>query len=219
MLRKSSLIFLPLFSFLFVVTFSTNQACADETIKGHYCYTYGDNETLKESRELTKKLATRNATESYRIYVVSKSKVKDFHFTDDLIDTISMGYLKNIRVTEHTEKDRTICETVEGEVNASEFDALIAQLIKQADTETNTRTASKEKDTPHYDVVAEYIRELGANHKIQQTASKEYQDEKDKDNHIKKMMNGIRNATRFTLELRSNIGVLKGMRLNKPFQK
>jgi hypothetical protein len=215
MFKKSSPIFLPLFLFFFVVTFLTNQACADETIKGHYCYTYGDNETLKEARELTRKLTVRNATESYRIYVASKSKIKDFQIIDDLIDTISTGYLKNIKVTEHSEKDRTICETIEGQINASDIDVLIAQLIKQVDTETLTGTISKEKETPHYDVVAEYIRALGANHNIQQKWSKDHED--NKDNRIKEMMNAVRSGTRFKLELRSSISALKRMSLKKPF--
>ena len=71
------------------------------------------------------------------------------------------------------------------------------------------------KDTPHYDVVAEYIRSLGAIHRIQQTASKEFED--DKDNPTKKMMDAIRSGTRFKLELSSSIGALKRMTLKKPF--
>lgn len=30
----------------------------EEVINGHYCYTYGDNESLKEAREMTKALAS-----------------------------------------------------------------------------------------------------------------------------------------------------------------
>ena len=35
------------------VLFLPSIGFADEIIKGHYCYTYGDNESLKEARELT----------------------------------------------------------------------------------------------------------------------------------------------------------------------
>jgi hypothetical protein len=71
------------------------------------------------------------------------------------------------------------------------------------------------KDTPHYTVVAEYIRSLGAVHRIQQTASREF--ENDKGDSIKQMMNGIRNSTRFRLELSTSIAALKRMTLKKPF--
>lgn len=78
--------------------------------------------------------------------------------------------------------------------------------------------AEKEtKDTPHYDVVAEYIRVLGAIYNLQQTASKEYRDEKDKNN-TTLIMNQIGSATHFKLELRSSIAALKSMTLKEPFE-
>jgi hypothetical protein len=76
--------------------------------------------------------------------------------------------------------------------------------------------AKAKDDTPHYDVVAEYIRSLGAIHRIQQIASKEFED--DKDDPIKKLMDGIRSSTRFKLELSSSIGMLKKMTLKEPFE-
>ena len=74
------------------------------------------------------------------------------------------------------------------------------------------------KDTPHYDVVAEYIRSLGAIHRIQQTAITESQDKTDNDNPTKKMMDAIRSATRFKLELSSSIAALERMKLKEPFE-
>jgi hypothetical protein len=76
---------------------------------------------------------------------------------------------------------------------------------------------AKAKETPHYDVVAEYIRSLGAINNIEQMAAKEYQDENVKNNPTQLMMNGIRSSTRFKLELRSSIAALKKMTLNEPF--
>ena len=60
---------------------------ADEVIKGSYCYTYGDNESLREARDITRTLAIRNAIESFGVYVVSTMTVKDFVLTDDLVNT------------------------------------------------------------------------------------------------------------------------------------
>ena len=71
------------------------------------------------------------------------------------------------------------------------------------------------KDTPHYDVVAEYIRSLGAIHRIQRIAVKESQEHEY--NPTKTMMDAIRNGTRFKLELNTGIGVLERMRLKEPF--
>jgi hypothetical protein len=75
---------------------------------------------------------------------------------------------------------------------------------------------TKAKETPHYDVVAEYIRSLGAIYNIQQMAEKEYQDENVKNNPTQLTMNGIRSSTRYKLELSSSIAALKRMTLKEP---
>lgn len=76
---------------------------------------------------------------------------------------------------------------------------------------------AKTKETPHYDVVAEFVRSLGAIYRIQQTAQKEFQEEGNPDNPVSKLIAGIRSSTRFKLELSSSIGALKRMTLKKPF--
>lgn len=78
--------------------------------------------------------------------------------------------------------------------------------------------AEKQKDTPHYDVVSEYIRSLGAIHRIQQIATKELkEDEMSANPEISKLMSGIRSSTRIKLELNASIGALEGMSLKNPF--
>lgn len=77
---------------------------------------------------------------------------------------------------------------------------------------------AKAKDTPHYDVVSEYIRSLGAIHNLQQRAAKEYQDNKNNENPQQNIMDSIRTGTHFKLELRSSIAALKRMTLKKPFE-
>ena len=74
-------------------------------------------------------------------------------------------------------------------------------------------------DTPHYDVVAEYIRSLSAIHRIQKTADIEFQEANQSDNPgIAMLMSGIRSSTRIKLELNTSIAALKGMKLKKPFE-
>ena len=104
---------------------------ADEVIKGSYCYTYGDNESLREARDITRSLAIRNAIESFGVYVVSTMTVKDFVLTDDLVNTISTGYLKDIQVLEHTEKGRTICDTIQGRISPDDVKAIIDREISK----------------------------------------------------------------------------------------
>ena len=78
--------------------------------------------------------------------------------------------------------------------------------------------AEKIEETPHYDVVVEYIRSLGAMYNLQQTSIMELQKNNNADNpDIRKMMTAIRNSTRVKLELSYSIAVLNNMKLNKPF--
>jgi hypothetical protein len=104
---------------------------ADDIIQGHYCYTYGDNESLREARELTKSLAIRNAIESYRVFITSASTVKNFQLTNDLVQIISSGYLKNLEVIEHKEEGRTICETIQAIISPDAVENIIKKEIRE----------------------------------------------------------------------------------------
>jgi hypothetical protein len=79
--------------------------------------------------------------------------------------------------------------------------------------------AIKKHETPHYDVVAEYIRSLGAIHNIQKTADIEFQEDNQSDDPaIAKLMSAIRSSTRIKLELNTSIAAQRRMKLKKPFE-
>jgi hypothetical protein len=101
---------------------------ADDIIQGHYCYTYGDNESLREAREVTRTLAIRNAIESYRTFITSASTIKNFQLTNDLVQIISSGYLKDIKVIEYKEEGRTICETIQAGIQPQ----AVENIVKEA---------------------------------------------------------------------------------------
>ena len=107
---------------IFIILFLVNPVIADETIQGHYCYAFGDRETIQEAREVVRTLSIRNGIESYRIFVESSTKVNNFSLTNDLVQTVSSGYLKNLKVLEHTEEGRTICEKISGTVKPEEIE-------------------------------------------------------------------------------------------------
>ena len=52
-----------------------------DTITGHYCYTYADSESLTEGKEMNRTLTLRNAIESYKVFLLSSSVVKNFQLT------------------------------------------------------------------------------------------------------------------------------------------
>jgi hypothetical protein len=75
--------------------------------------------------------------------------------------------------------------------------------------------ASYAQDTPHYDVVSEYVRQLGTMHEFHQIASKEFKEARTLND---RMADIIRNSTRVKLELNRNIYTFKGMKLKPPFE-
>lgn len=111
--------------------FTSSLCFADDAIQGHYCYTYGDRESLQEARELTRFLAIRNAIESYRTFIISTSHVKNFQLTNDLVQMISSGYLKDIKVIEHKEEGRTVCETIMAMISPQAVENIIRQAKGQ----------------------------------------------------------------------------------------
>ena len=68
-------------------------------------------------------------------------------------------------------------------------------------------------ETSRLAFVTEYVRELGVNEEIRALAAKEIAEPTDKNAAM------IRGSTRIVLELTAQIGMLKGMNLNEPFDK
>ena len=75
---------------------------------GEYHYTYGDGESLVEARRVACRMAVRSAIESYQMFVESTSTVKDDDLIEDLIETISSGYLEDAQIMEQAEVGRTV---------------------------------------------------------------------------------------------------------------
>ena len=104
---------------------------AEETITGHYCYTYGDNETLLEARQLTRSLALRNAIESYHIFVEAAAIIDNFTLSGDLVQTLTGTYIRDIRIVEQTETDHTVCMTVTGVIDPVVFDTVLKNQVRR----------------------------------------------------------------------------------------
>lgn len=116
---------------MIILFFIVSPVNADEIIRGHYCYTYGDKESLKEARDLTRTLAIRNAIESYRVYIESTTTVTNLSLSSNIIQIISSGYLKKMKVVDHTEEGRTICDTIEFMVSPREIEQVIKREVKK----------------------------------------------------------------------------------------
>lgn len=85
--------------------------------------------------------------------------------------------------------------------------------------QTSTKPApiardTKKPETSHLAFVTEYIREMAAIESIRASAEQELKPE---DANSEVFSNAIHSSTLFQLELRSQIGMLKGMRLDSPY--
>ncbi|MFH1940503.1 MAG: hypothetical protein ABIL68_00235 [bacterium] len=125
-----------------MILWCVSVAFAQEKIRGKYSYTFGDKESLVEARQTCKDLAIREAIESYYVFVESSTEVENFQLKEDIIESISAGYLKHITVVEQKEEGRTITTTVEAEVMPDEVKAVVEKLVqnqrqKEEDEEKN----------------------------------------------------------------------------------
>lgn len=115
----------------FLILFFPLLSYADEIITGQYCFTYGDNESLKEARDVTRTLAIRNAIESYKTFIESSTKVANFQLTSDIVQILSSGYLKDIKAIEHTENGRTICDKISATIEPRQFELALQREVKK----------------------------------------------------------------------------------------
>ena len=119
---------------------------AGETIRGHYCYKYGDRESLVEARATAKTLAIREAIESYIVFIRSNTKVENFTLSEDIIQTISSGYLEDITILNRTERANKICCTIEGQIDRRRVERLIKESIENDRNGSDSLSGSDRED-------------------------------------------------------------------------
>jgi hypothetical protein len=113
---------------IIIILFANSAWCADK-ISGSACYTYGDNESLVQAEQMTKTLAIRNAIESYSTFIESTTQIKDLQLSSDLINTVSAGQVKGVKVLKRLESGRKLCYTVEGFVEPNELRSVIKDYL------------------------------------------------------------------------------------------
>ena len=90
-----------------------------ETIRGKACYSFSDNESIAAARDIVFSMAKRDALEGYSVFVESSSTVENFALKNDLIASITAGFLKNIKVVNQSEdlRKREVCKSITAEVD------------------------------------------------------------------------------------------------------
>lgn len=118
-----------------------------QPVEGTGCFSFGDNDTPASAKDSAFLLAKRNAVESYKSHVISKSVVRNFELEQDLAETIAEGFLYDTKILETTEKNREICVKILAYVKPAEIDRLLSERMKTvAETE---RTALEGEWDPY----------------------------------------------------------------------
>ena len=99
-------------------------------VTGDYSYLYGDSETLLEAKNICYSMAVREAIESNSIFISSTSVVTHSQL-NDLIQTISSGYLQDLKIVEEKIEGRNIYYKVEAYVDPDVVQASIGREVKR----------------------------------------------------------------------------------------
>jgi hypothetical protein len=99
-------------------------------VVGEDSYTYGDHESLVAAKDTARALAMRRAIESYQTFVNATSTVKNYQLVKDLIQTISSGYIHDLKI-EQSQEGRTIRVRVRGYIVPSEIKTVLDQALSR----------------------------------------------------------------------------------------
>lgn len=100
-----------------------------ESVRGTYCYHYGDDQSYKVARETAFNLALREAIRSHRVYIEAATRVKNFQLEDDIIASTSVALLKEAKAEKEERKPQEVCLTVSASLNPSTTEETIRQRL------------------------------------------------------------------------------------------
>ena len=121
---------LSVFFFLGSLPLVTWADSSDE-VKGHYCYTYGDEETPAQGKKKALALARERAVENHQVFISNKTSIENFQLKEDLIQSVSSGMLKNVTIQKETEEGRTMCVWIVGHIQPSQIEDEIVRRMEQ----------------------------------------------------------------------------------------
>jgi hypothetical protein len=100
-------------------------------VEGKGCFVYGDNDTPASAKEKALTLARRDAIESHKTFISSKSSIENMTLKQDIIDTLAAGHLYKTKILDMAEDGREICIRIEAWVDPVEINDILATTGKQ----------------------------------------------------------------------------------------
>jgi hypothetical protein len=138
--RSRPLIILSLFSFGVLCLPEAGSAQGERVeLLGEYQYTYGDQQTPDQARQIAYTMAVRKAIESYPVFMEDTSPVKDPAVIKAVIQTLASGYLQDLRIVDQTEEGRRVSCKVRAFVEPGVFKTILnrelSRLLDRKDPE------------------------------------------------------------------------------------
>ena len=104
-----------------------------ETVKGSGCSEYGKDDA-REAKERALDEAKRSAIENSKILASSLDSVTEKQIKEDIIKTITDGYLRGLKVLKTGENEKEICVFLEANIDTEEVGEIIRQKVESKKT-------------------------------------------------------------------------------------
>jgi len=122
-------------------------AAQTSEVEGQACYTFGDNESLIEARQFCFNLAKRDAIERYCTLVRSETLTKNYQLEKDVVDTLAVGFLRNIKIVERTERGREVCYRITGVLDETDVRRFLEQSAASRQSKPQVVPATPERSS------------------------------------------------------------------------
>jgi hypothetical protein len=149
-------------------------------VEGDYSYTYGDNESLLEAKNICYSMAVRNAIEGYRIFISSTTNVNNFQLVKDLIQTISSGYLEDLAIVTEEIKGRNVHYKIRAFVRPD----VVREVIQREVRKSKDKGEFKGIENGRYLKILSIRKKEGKIHTIIQKKGDEYEDSLFKEDYV-----------------------------------
>ncbi|MBW1802001.1 MAG: hypothetical protein JRJ85_14870, partial [Deltaproteobacteria bacterium] len=126
--------------FMLTITYGlfSSLSYAEDIISGHYCYTCQSHESIEECRFLTRTMAVRQAIESSESVRENRDRFKDSAQLNDIVQMISTGYIRDLRVINHSEEGRIVCEKIQAKISKREIEDVLRREREKGHRDNET---------------------------------------------------------------------------------
>ncbi len=127
---KKSLLVVAFLAIIPVCARVSSAEVGTELVVGEFSYTYGDNETLTQAKEVCRKNAVRRAAEAAMVYISSKTRVNAGVLQSSDIFSLSEGCLTDLQTLQEAVNGREVYCRVQANVDVSSFEKRLEEVIE-----------------------------------------------------------------------------------------